>query len=302
MMNVKHDELPLLEVTDTADSETFAAFFRAYEEAFVLPDEMEDRDGFAVCLALNHGPAHQELVSRYGPFRELCCVARDPENRQMVGGANFIAVPHAVSGKGLVTANLNYLYVDRSVRGQGWLRPLVEAVRHGISRLFAGQSGEAQACLIFIEQNDPVLMADEAYARDSRMSGLDQFDRLRIWAKLGAKVVDFPYVQPPLSAEQAPDGNLIYSVLGADGTSLEAAILRRHLRSFFGISVLKGADLETEPNAAAQLAALAQMEKAEQAVPLRDPRPALDRLDARAQAALRSGARQPFREWLRTSA
>ncbi len=115
---------PILETTDTADSPVFDAFFEAYQRAFILPDEMEDRDGFAQCLSLNHGAARGGLQARYGDFRELCVTARDPASGALVGGANFIAMPHPASaGAPVVTANLNYVFVDAQSRGQGWFRP-----------------------------------------------------------------------------------------------------------------------------------------------------------------------------------
>src|SRR5262249_50856403 len=70
--------------------------------------------------------------------------------------------------------------------------------------------------------------------------------------------IDFPYVQPPLSSEQAADSNLVYAVLGVRGDSLDPCLLQEHLEKFFSISVLKGRDAATEPTAAVQLSLLAK--------------------------------------------
>src|SRR3546814_10805091 len=78
-------------------------------------------------------------------------------------------------------------------------------------------------------------MAEADQLRDTVHSGMDQYDRLAIWGRRGARVVDFPYVQPPLSAENAPNNELILSVIGRSEENLPAALLRSHLNGFFGI-------------------------------------------------------------------
>lgn len=294
--------LPLLETTDSADSLVFDRFFAAYERAFVLPDEMEDRAGFDTCLRLNHGLAHARLADRYGPFRELCVVARDPADGTIVGGANFIALPHpAHGGRRRVSANLNYVFVDEAVRGRGWFGRLLEALRVQIAALFTGTSDlRSDEVLIFIEQNDPLQMTPEAYARDSAHSGLDQFERLRIWAAKGARVVDFPYVQPPLSETQQADANLVYSVLGTASTHIDACLFERHLRSFFGVSVLKGRVLDEVPVAVAQVAEAGRRCRSAQPIGLLDLHDVLKRLSPADTAGLVCGQRRPLREWLRS--
>jgi len=241
-----------LQVTDTGEGPVFDRFFAGYDRAFVLPDEKEDRDGLVECLALNHGEAARDLTRRYGRFRELCAIATD-EAGMVVGGANLIALQHEQGdGDPIVTANLNYIYVEPEARGRGHLRRLFETVSDAV-----GEMAESKASpLIFIEQNDPFAMSEEAYRHDSDFTGLDQLDRLRIWARLGARIVDIDYVQPPLSADQEPDDGLVYAVLGASGDALPASVIAAHLRGFFGISVLKGQPLESQPVAMRQLSAL----------------------------------------------
>ncbi len=262
--------------TTRGESAVFDAFFAGYDRAFVLPDEKEDADGIRACLAQNHGEAHASLVQRYGEFREVCLIAVDSAVGARVGGANFIAMPEG----DVVTANLNYLFIDETARGRGNFRRLLSAVTELIAGFFPG----VRRSLVFLEQNDPFAMSADAYARDSEFTGLDQFDRLRIWAKAGARVVDFAYVQPPLSAEQEADETLIYSVLGADAPSISSCLLHAHLKRFFGISVLKGAQLDEEPTTAAQLAALSKACAANEPIALLDPAPLLARMRSHANA------------------
>lgn len=282
-----------LEETDTAEGPVFDGFFEAYERAFVLPDEMEDRDGFATCLELNHGEAKARLASEYGDYRELCLLARNAASGAIVGGANFIAIPHpGAAGAALVTANLNYIFVVEAARGKGMFRALYQAVERRISTLFASEPARV---LVFIEQNDPLLLAPEDYARDTALTGLDQIDRLRIWSRVGARLVDFAYVQPALSSAQAADDRLAYSVLGATEPSLPAAVLARHLRLFFGISVLKGQPLDISREASMQLERLDALSAAGQEIALLDLSGRLDDLAAARSAGIHG---IPLRNWL----
>jgi len=260
--------------TISSDDAVFTRFFAGYDQAFVLPNEKEDEAGFAQCFALNRGPEYARLSRIYGPYSEVALVAASGDDA--VGGANFIAMPVA---DGVVTANLNYIYIDDAARGHGYLSRLLNGVREAITSIFP-----APRALVFIEQNDPMRMSADDYARDSAFTGLDQLDRLRIWAKRGARVVDFAYKQPPLSADQAVDDTLLYSVLGADDR-LDACILEAHLRRFFGVSVLKGADLATNAAATEQLAELRTKCASGAEIELLDPSALLARLGRREDIA-----------------
>jgi GNAT superfamily N-acetyltransferase len=288
-MPAKGDEASLrVRTTDRADNEIFDRFFAGYDSAFVLPDEKEDREGLAECLSLNHGARHAELEERFGSFRELCLIAETSDGAA-VGGANFIAMPGSGDG-GIVTANLNYIYVAPDARKRGNLRRLLKIVFEAAKSLFNADLGELQP-LVFIEQNDPFQMSEENYERDTRFTGIDQLDRLRIWTRLGARVVDFPYVQPALSGDQEPDDSLIYSVLGSSQSTLSAAVLRGHLERFFGISVVKGRSLVSDRAARPQLDALKAAVNGGRAIDLLDPAPLLAKLGHRRDAAVLLGRR-----------
>lgn len=244
---------PLSVRAATGGGEVFDRFFAAYDTAFVLPDEKEGREGFLDCLALNHGDAGARLAARFGPFREWVLVVE--RAGEVAGGANFIC--HAVhdrDGRPMLAMNLNYVFVAPAHRGRGHLRDLVEACRRLARMSFEGGDATTLPLLVFIELNDPLRMEAEAYALDSAVAGVDQFDRVAIWARLGARILDFPYRQPPLSATQSADDGLMFGVLGADGDRLDACVLGGHLERFFAISVLKDGDPRANPVAAAQLA------------------------------------------------
>lgn len=238
--------------SDDPASPVLARFFAGYDRAFVLPDEREELAGFEACLAIN--ATHRHAFGR--THSELVAVFED-EGGTLLGGANFLATAIA-RGPALPPAAiaLNYVYVEEAARGRGMLRLILGAVRRlALVALALDPDGPAPA--IFIEQNDPLRLTPEEYAADTAHSGTDQIDRLAIWARVGTRIVDFPYVQPALSADQAADDGLIYAAVDYPGDAVDAGLLHDHLESFFAISVRKG---ESEPPggvAAAQVTALA---------------------------------------------
>ena len=281
-----------LRATDRGEGEVFERFYAGFDRAFVLPNEKEDVAGFRACFDLNHGADYLKLSALYGPYHEVSLIAE--EGGVEIGGANFIAMPADAQ---TITANLSYIFINQAARGQGNLARLVAAVREMIAGLFPGHA----RVLLFIEQNDPFRMSEEDYRRDTEFTGLDQIDRLRIWTKLGAKVVDFAYAQPPLSIDQEVDDTLLLSVLGAEALTLDACVLGGHLRRFFGVSVLKAAPLEANRAAHDQVERLRLACAAGAKVELIDPAPLLARMPSREAAfALWSPAPKTFRAALRS--
>lgn len=256
--------------TDPA-SPILGRFFEGYDRAFVLPDEREELEGFEACLALNLTRRHA-----YGRTHcELVCVLED-ETGVLLGGVNFLATAIDRPGAPPAAVALNYVYVEEAARGRGLLRQILAAVRTlALTALALDPNGPAPA--IFIEQNDPLRLTAEEYAADTAHSGLDQVDRLAIWARVGARVVDFPYIQPALSADQQPDDGLIYAAVDYPGEAVDAGLFHDHLESFFGISVLKGEAEAPGGEAGRQIAALAGRTEP---LPLLPMEPALDWLRA----------------------
>ncbi|MBU0554659.1 MAG: hypothetical protein KKD64_00940 [Alphaproteobacteria bacterium] len=271
-------------LTDRAGNAVFDAFFAGYDRAFVLPNEKEDAAGFAACLALNHDETGARLAREHGPFAEVCLIARESGTTQFVGGANFIAMSVRDEDGMCLSANLNYIYIDEGARGRGRLSAMLAAVRQAILEVMNGE-GEP---LVFIELNDPFAMSPQDYVRDTAFTGIDQLDRLRIWAKRGARVIDFPYIQPPLTPDAEPDESLIYGVLSAEA-DLPACTLLDHLRKFFAISVLKGAPLASVPSASAQIDALEMLCAGRKRIALLDPAALLSLAGQRDEVARAAG-------------
>jgi hypothetical protein len=248
-------------------SPVLADFFSGYDRAFVLPNEKEMLEGFEECLGLNLGSSYERLSREYGAYCEVVFTVRASGDGSRRGGGNFIAYPVGPHSR-IVAMNLNYVFVEREFRGAGLLRRILAGLPQIVSRFLRPVTPADITHLIFFEQNDPLRVSPEDYALDSRHAGLDQVDRLVIWDRMGARLLDFDYVQPALSEDQAPDDTLLYSVIGAHGNGLDACVLVEHLRRFFGISVLKGAPLSSSEAAVTQLAALGAACSERRPVPL----------------------------------
>jgi GNAT superfamily N-acetyltransferase len=214
-------------------------FYEGYDRAFILPDEKEDLEGFQTCLSLNGRPAsgQAEVVA-------VICQA----DGQRLAGLNFLAVDHGAQAQPRVSVALNYVYVEEAARGRGLLRQALKAVAD-LALWALGLDDDGAPVVIFIEQNDPLKLSEDEYRRDTDHSGVDQVARLAIWARMGARLVDFDYIQPALSEDQAADDGLAYAVMGWDADTMPAAFLHRHLERFFTVSVLKG-QAETRGGAA----------------------------------------------------
>jgi len=223
----------VIEATDSPGSAVLTSFFEGYDEAFVLPNEKEKLVGFEECLALNQGELYASLSSRYGPFREIVLVMRDGSSGTLIGGANLIAFPLVLAEKTILSVNLNYIFVQPCHRRRGYLGEMVKAVQF-VARSAFEPPALSLPLISFIEQNDPLRMSSEDYERDTEHSGLDQLKRIEIWSKLGARIVDFEYVQPALSPDQQPDTSLVYGVLGAEDEILDPCLLWEALLRHFG--------------------------------------------------------------------
>lgn len=258
--------------TDRADDGVLDDFFPAYNRAFVLENEKERVEGFRDCLALNDGNLHRALSERYGPFCELVVTARSEPQGPVVGGANLLVaqLPGEAGSAVDHSINLNYLFVVPEARGRSLANRIQHAcfdVAASLSRTWGAKEGRGVA---FLEVNDPFRLTPEEYRLDTEHAGIDQVARLAYWARVGARVLDWPYVQPALSAEQGDDNTLSLAAIGAPAGALASRVLAKHLERFFAISVLKGRPLSDSPSATGQLKQLARLEHAGQSIGLLD--------------------------------
>jgi len=241
-----------LSASEDPTSPVLDRFYAGYDRAFILPDERENLAGFRDCLTLN-----LTLPNMFGRRHSEQVLTIEAADGTLLGGANFLATAMTSPGGPPVSLALNYVYVEAAARGKGLARVLIESSQRMANLALSGHTG-GPAPAVFIEQNDPLALSDADYAADTAHAGIDQIERLEIWARLGARLVDYAYIQPALSAGQDPDDGLIYAALRYPDANIPAAWFHDHLQSFFGVSVRKGAPLESDPVCTAQLAALAQ--------------------------------------------
>lgn len=285
------DDGLIVEATTRADSPVIDRFFVGYDRAFVLPDEREEIAGFRDCLALNRG--WRKAFGR--THCELVMIISDSSGT-LLGGANFLATALSpASSFPPATVALNYVFVEQAARGRGLLRKVVEIVRTlALKSVELPSASDSSQPGVFIEQNDPLKLSEEEYRQDTEHSGMDQIDRLSIWAKVGARIVDFPYVQPALSSTQSPDDGLVYAAVDYPGSAVPAAVLHQHLESFFGISVLKGRPIGSDPSASNQLSVLSALTEPVALLPVESAvlRLRTDPAAARRHSSFRSLARE----------
>jgi GNAT superfamily N-acetyltransferase len=251
------DGLWAIRASDRVDDGVLDAFWPVYDQAFVLPGEKEERSGFEACLRLNAGHESDVLRERWGPFVELVLVAQDAGSGEVIGGANALLAAQPAGSPFAYSIALNYLFLDRRSRGRGASHRLLDALREAAAAAAArvGLPGD-RAPIVFVELNDPFRLSAADYALDSSIAGIDQIDRLAVWARHGARILAFDYCQPALSAEQEDDPTLVLGVLGVDAPDLDAGVLAAHLDRFFAISVEKGRPRPVDGAAHRQLQAL----------------------------------------------
>ena len=272
----------VLHATDDPSDRLLLPFYAGYDAAFVLEAEKEPLAGFVACMDLNRSASGARLASHYGPFRELVVVARQGggADAPVAGGANFSCFQFALAGATVRTVALNYVYVAPDFRRRGYSREILMGCNELAARALdavAGPAPAAGAPLLFIEQHDPLCLRAGDAARDSRRAGIDQIDRLRVWSRCGAWIIDLDYVQPPLSRGAEPAHDLLLSVCAGGAPVIDACVLAGHLERFFVIACMKGRALADEPVAAKQVDRLAADCRALRRIRLLDALPWVER-------------------------
>lgn len=175
--------ITLRELSDApADRAALAAFYvDIYEQEFPDPDERE---------SLANVMEYLERKSRgwYGLNSYHVLIAESAG--AMMGGCilDYLERPNA--------GVIEFLFTSAGARGMGLGRRLFDHAEQ-LLRTDAQRAGHAFVSWIAAEMNDP-------YAIPTVPDNLDPFLRARIWDGWGFGALDFPYVQPALSAEGRP--------------------------------------------------------------------------------------------------
>lgn len=247
-------------------------FYAVYVQCFPIAAERESRKGFLELQT--RGNFEQAMRRRIGGYREHMEILRAPISGQAIGGLNFTVYAHLDNAP---TVHSTYAFLAPAVRGLGLAARMLEIRdRIALEYLHANHPDALQrgrGIYTFAEQNIPELMDGLSYAKDSAQA-IDQIERLQKWGKLAYLPLDFEYVQPPLEEGGAPCDILSLNTYfrsakpSARGVALgalrrpktvDARILRNHLRAFFLQSVCK--DVRADVTDATTRKTLAALDK-----------------------------------------
>ncbi len=191
------------------DAALLSRFYETlYVEEFPDPDERESLANMLHYLEQRGSHGNDYIVT-------LLC-----EDERIAGGAVCDYFVRSNCGA------IEFLTIEPPERRRGLGAALA---RHVQSRM-AKAADERGASLAFVmaEMNDP-------FEHGRIADNVDPFDRLRFWHRLGYRRTMFPYVQPPLSAQQSPVRNLLLATLpvrNPRASSIEPAHLIAFLRDY----------------------------------------------------------------------
>lgn len=191
------------------DAELLSKFYETlYVEQFPDPDERESIANMLQYLA-NRGAGGNDYVVT------LLC-----NGDELVGGSVCDYFVRSNCGA------IEFLVVQPRQRRRGLGAALA---RHVEERMASAAEARGRSLeLVMAEMNDP-------FGHGRIADNLDPFGRLRFWHRLGYRRTEFPYVQPALSAEQAPVTNLLLAarpVREPHLTSVDAAQVVAFLRDY----------------------------------------------------------------------
>lgn len=161
-----------------------AALHRLMVEVFVDPNLVFGLDRLQEFLRGGRAPDR---------FFHILTVRR---GQQVLGGTIFSYLPDAGCGFS------EYVMLAAAARGLGLGRALFEE-RRRILDADAAACGQSRCAGLFIETESPVRTPPEILAEEAAVS-LDPWERWRVFAHLGFRRCDCPYIHVPLGPAQEP--------------------------------------------------------------------------------------------------
>lgn len=133
---------------------------------------------------------------------------------------------------------LTYIVVSENSRGKGIARKLMQqGVLHEIAKIIFRETGEAIRA-VFFESNNPLKTSHDSF---------DPTTRLSIFKRMGAKLIDIPYVQPSLGAGKDRVDNLfLFTFPLGNQDFIKTDIVLSFLTSFY--KELGVANPESDPD------------------------------------------------------
>lgn len=148
-------------------------FKEIYLEAF--PDEMEREDFYDILVRV-----------KFGDFPKTVIILQ-VESDKLLGGM-IVDIYHNQ------IFHLTYLVTDKKFRGHGCAKTLV---KEGLPKLINNYSSVATG--VFVETNIPEMTKNDSFSPESR---------IKIFDKLGMKLIPIKYIQPPLDVNKSHVLNL----------------------------------------------------------------------------------------------
>lgn len=204
-------EPQLLDLRDHPHPELLAAFVDLYTRTFTDASEREDPAEWPPRL-------YGDLPVPQPRMHLLVAVDAHARTPRLLGGIAFEY--YRDSGCGLLT----YLVTDADHRRRGLARRLVDKA---IARLHEDAHGHGVELRgVFAETEDPAQVNSDGNAMAPR-------ERLQALARLGARRIDIPYVQPALTGGNGRCRHLLLLAFHPQADGIEGAALRDFLHEFY---------------------------------------------------------------------
>lgn len=239
--------ISILELRDTPNDnlDLLNSFITLYNETFTDTSEREDPNQWAIRMWLV--PAELKHITHL-----LIAYTTDDStgDRCLVGGLVF---EHYLKSQcGLLT----YLVIEKKWRQRGIARVLVDKALSILMQEEHNLGKQLKAA--FCEVEDPQLVSDEN-------STMPTCERLQAIMSLGARVLNFKYIQPPLVGGSGHCNHLLLlafdlqnftknTVNKPHGISMEGSVIREFLYEFYQVEkITKPDDYEILSNMAEHL-------------------------------------------------
>ena len=179
------EDFVYINLGNTYDEALLTAWYNTvFKPNFPLEDEVESLESLQKGLLATAGEGEDDPHM----LLEIVLAVRWEGSKVIIGGG-VVYEYYLDSNCGLIS----FLVVARVARGKGLSRKLVERASEGLDVLSIEEGGCLSGCnAIFLETNMVQSLTVEQDVMDPRVRQL-------IYQKMGFKLVDFPYVMPPLA-------------------------------------------------------------------------------------------------------
>lgn len=200
-------------IVDSASIKDNATYLKPFQEVYEagFPDENE-REIFSDIL---------DRISGISPSYQPPSIIIIKTDNEIVSGGLIVDWY-----KDCQTVHLTYLIVNPNFRNQGIAKSLIN---EGIKEIIDWIEREKKIKIknVFFESNNPSKTLNDNF---------DPTLRLKIFTKLGAKLIDFPYVQPPLDEKKDQVENLFllsFTQFNAGGDKIPGKEIQCFLLDFY---------------------------------------------------------------------